>query len=112
MQNLVVFAPLGFGVLLLVTGILAVTERLPRNDWVGLRLHEVMRDDDTWRVGHKAGGPWLVAGGLVDTIGGAALFLRRDALDSPSAVALPLVLLAVVAYTTASWRALNAVRRR
>jgi hypothetical protein len=112
MQGLILIAPLGFGLLLLVTGTLAMTERLPRNDWVGLRLHEVMRDDDAWRVGHKAGGPWLLAGGVVDTVGGAALLLRHDALDSTSAVSLPLVLLAVVAYTAASWRALQAVRRR
>lgn len=112
MRTLVVFAPLGFGVLLLVTGVLAVRGRLPKNDWVGLRLHEVMRDDTTWRAGHKAGGPVLVAGGVIDIVGGALLLVQRDDLHSPSVVALPLIIVAVVAYTTASWLALAAVRRR
>ncbi len=111
MENLVIFAPLGFGVLLLVTGILGVTGRLPKNDWVGLRLHEVMRDEASWRGGHRAGGPWLVAGGLIDTVAGAAVWFWRDTISSPSSVALPLIIIAVIAYTTASWRALTAVRR-
>ena len=112
MQDLVIIAPLAFGVLLLVSGVLGLTGRLPRNDWVGLRLHEVMRDDETWKLGHKAGAPWLLAGGLMDTLAGAALFLQRDELSSPSRVALPLIVLAVIAYTAASWRALAAIRRR
>ena len=70
MQNLVVIAPLLFGVLLLVTGVLGATGRLPKNDWVGLapaRRHAGRRD---LAQGHKAGGPWLVAGGIIDTVGG------------------------------------------
>jgi uncharacterized membrane protein len=112
MQNLVVFAPLAFGVLLLVTGALGAAGRLPKNDWVGLRLHEVMRDEASWRVGHRAASPWLVAGGIIDTVGGAALYVQRAALSSPSRVAAPLIIIAAVAYTAASWRALGAVRRR
>lgn len=112
MAALVVLAPFCFGVLLLVTGVLAITGRLPRNDWIGLRLHEVMRDEVAWRMGHRAGGPWLVAGGVVDTVVGAGLLLWHDRLSSPSRIAIQLILVAVVAYTVAAWRALAAVRRR
>lgn len=111
-EGLVVVVPLALGVLLLVTGVLAVVGRLPRNDWIGLRLHELMRDERSWAAGHRAGAPWLVAGGLVDTIAGAALVLDRDLLGSPSAVGVTLVIVAVLAYTAASMQALSAVRRR
>ncbi len=111
-EDLVVFVPLAFGVLLLVTGLLAAAVRLPRNDWIGLRLHELMRDEQSWAIGHRAGAPWLVAGGLVDTIAGTALVLDHGLLGSPSAVGVALVIVAVLAYTAASMRALSAVRRR
>lgn len=111
-EDLVVFVPLAFGAVLLVTGLLAAAGRLPRNDWIGLRLHELMRNEESWDVGHRAGAPWLVAGGLVDTVAGTALALRHDELGSPSVAGVTLVVVAVVAYTAASMRALSAVRRR
>ena len=99
LQNLVLIAPLLFGVLLLVAGVLGAAGRLPKNDWVGLRLHVVMQDDETWRKGHKAAAPWLVAGGIIDTVGGLALWLERPPTAEASAVAGPLLVVAVVAYT-------------
>jgi uncharacterized membrane protein len=112
MHELVIAAPLVFGVLLLVTGVLGVMGRLPKNDWVGLRLHEVMRDEQTWRAGHRAGGPWLVAGGLICTVGGSAIVAAEAPADLPGSVAAPFLVVAVAAYTVASWRALVVVRRR
>jgi uncharacterized membrane protein len=111
MQNLIAVTPLAFGVLLLVTGVLGVTGLLPKNDWVGLRLHEVMRDTETWRAGHRAGGPILVAGGLIDSVGGAALVAQGQTSGRASGAAGVLIVIAVIAYTAASWRALQAVRR-
>jgi hypothetical protein len=104
-------APLVFGVLMIVTGALGMAGRLPRNDWVGLRLHVVMASDRTWRIGHKAGGPWLLAGGCVAAGGGVALLLtyREPGAGLPQAGVLLAV--AVAGYTLAAWRAQVAVRR-
>jgi|GEM_PF-3032414 len=63
-------------VVLAGVGIAAVTERLPRNRWLGLRA-ESMRDDDAWRVGHRAAGGTLIAAA------GPALLLAVALLAAP-----------------------------
>ena len=42
-------------------GLAGILERLPRNDWIGLRVDVVRASDDAWRTGHRAGGPALIA---------------------------------------------------
>ena len=51
--------------LLLVPGALGIFGALPKNDWVGIRMSVVMRNEETWAAAHRAGGPWLVAAGVV-----------------------------------------------
>ena len=111
MAELTRLAPLVFGVLMIVTGALGMAGRLPRNDWVGLRLHVVMASDRTWRVGHKAGGPWLLAGGCVAAGGGAALLLAYREPGSGLTQAAVLLAVAVAGYALGAWRAQAAVRR-
>ena len=60
-----VFFSLLVGVILLVPGVLGMFGALPKNDWIGIRMNAVMRNEETWAVAHRAGGPWLVAAGVV-----------------------------------------------
>ena len=72
-------------------GWLGVKGRLPRQHWAGIRLPSTMRSDETWRAAHVAGGPWLVAGGLVSVIGGVGLLLVRPTAAAAAEVSLALV---------------------
>jgi SdpI/YfhL protein family len=61
------------GISLGVVGVLSRQARLPRNMWVGLRTNTTMRTDQTWRVAHRAGAPWLLAAaGLAFVLAGVA----------------------------------------
>jgi uncharacterized membrane protein len=111
MTELTRLAPLVFGLLMIVTGALGMAGRLPRNDWVGLRLHAVMVSDRTWRVGHKAGGPWLLAGGCAAAGGGAALLITYREPGTGLTQAFALLAIAVAGYALGAWRAQAAVRR-
>ena len=111
MNELTRIAPLVFGVLMIVTGALGWAGRLPRNDWIGLRLHVVMASDRTWRVGHKAGGPWLFSVGCVVAGGGAALLITYREPDTGLKQAGALLAIAVAGYALGAWRAQVAVRR-
>ncbi|MGN0097063.1 MAG: SdpI family protein [Corynebacterium sp.] len=65
------------GAAVLVTGVLAVTAKLPGNRWVGLRIPEVRKNREMWDTGHRIAGPtWtgagvaLIAAGVVGLQGG------------------------------------------
>ena len=65
------------GAAVLVTGVLAVTAKLPGNRWVGLRIPEVRKNREMWDTGHRIAGPtWtgagvaLIAAGLLGLQGG------------------------------------------
>jgi hypothetical protein len=63
-------------------GLAGVTERLPRNRWIGLRTAGVRDDDEAWRIGHKAaGGPLTVAAGPPLLLGAALIVSPPDALE-------------------------------
>lgn len=66
-----------FGVAVLVTGVLALTAKLPGNKWVGLRVPEARKNREMWDTGHRIAGPtWtgagvaLIAAGVVSLQGG------------------------------------------
>lgn len=51
------------GLLFIAVGVLGATGTLPRNRWVGYRLSSVVKSEDAWKRGHRAGAvPALVAG--------------------------------------------------
>ncbi|HIW91483.1 MAG TPA: SdpI family protein [Candidatus Corynebacterium avicola] len=65
------------GVAVLVTGVLALTGKLPGNKWVGLRVPEARKSREMWDTGHRIAGPtWtgagvaLIAAGAVSLQGG------------------------------------------
>jgi uncharacterized membrane protein len=68
---------LGAGVAIVVTALLAASGRLPRNHLAGIRTPNVMCSEQTWRAGHTAAAPWLLAAGSVVTAGSVALLTMR-----------------------------------
>ena len=111
MSRLTLYAPFLFGLLLATTGVLGTTGRLPRNDWVGIRMHVVMSSDAAWRVGHRAGGPWLLAGGLEALAAGVLLLVLGPDAASGARIATVSLAVAFLLAGVAAWRAQSAARR-
>ena len=111
MSRLTILAPFVFGLLLAVTGLLGLTGRLPKNDWFGMRLHVVMASDAAWRAGHRAGGPWLIAGGLVALAAGVAIHVLRPGAVTGDRIATASLAAAFLLAAVAAWRAQAAARR-
>jgi uncharacterized membrane protein len=110
-SRLTLYAPFFFGLLLAITGVLGMTGRLPKNDWFGIRMHVVMSSDATWLAGHRAGGPWLLVGGLVALAAGVALLaIRPDAVTGSRITTVSLTAAFLLA-GLAAWRAQVAARR-
>jgi len=72
-------ALLVLAVVLVSVGVAGLTERLPRNGWLGIRTKIVQRDDEAWRVGHRAAGAALI------TAAGPPLLLAVALLVAPPA---------------------------
>ena len=69
-------------------GIAGMRGRLPRQHWAGIRLPSTMRSDEAWNAAHRAGGPWLLAAGLVPAACGLSLVLARPGDELAAAVSL------------------------
>jgi hypothetical protein len=87
---------------------------LPRNHIAGIRLPSTMRDDESWAVAHRAGGPAMIATGLVSAVaaGIAALvwIIAGDEAASATVLGAALLMLAGVLYS--GWKGVSALRRR
>lgn len=112
MSRLTLFAPFCFGLFLVATGVLGTTGRLPKNDWFGIRMHVVMSSDAAWLAGHRAGGPWLLAGGLVALAAGLTLLVVRADAATGARIATVGLTVAFLLAGVAAWRAQAAARRR
>ena len=99
------------GVVIARIGWLGVKGRLPRQHWAGIRLPSTMRSDETWRAAHRAGGPWLVAGGLVGVLGGAGLLLVRPTATVAAEASLVVVGALLVLFLVAGTFGVRAARR-
>lgn len=60
-------------------GLAGLTERLPRNRWVGLRTAGVRADDESWCIGHRAAGAALIAAAGPPLLLGVALLVAPPA---------------------------------
>jgi hypothetical protein len=56
-------------------GLMALTERLPRNRFAGVRTAATMRDADTFRIGNKVAGLPVLVAGVVGVLGGVLALL-------------------------------------
>ena len=99
------------GLLLAVPGLLGLMGALPKNDWVGIRMNDVMRDERTWDAGHRAGGPWLVAAGAVAMISGVALLFADPGPGTATRVETLGMVGAFALAAVGAWRAQTAARR-
>jgi uncharacterized membrane protein len=77
--TLLAMALLVLAVGLVFVGVAGLTERLPRNRWLGIRTQTVRRDDEAWRLGHRAAGAALI------TAAGPPLLLAVALLVAPPA---------------------------
>ena len=111
MSRLTLYAPFVFGLLLAVTGGLGMTGRLPKNDWFGIRMHDVMSSDAAWLAGHRAGGPWLLAGGLEALAAGVLLLVLGPDAATGARIATVSLAVAFLLAGVAAWRAQSAARR-
>ena len=64
--------------------------RLPRQHWAGIRLPSTMRSDEAWYAAHRAGGPWLAAGGLAPAVVGVLLVAMAPDADAAAQASLAL----------------------
>ena len=111
MSRLTLFTPFFFGLILVVTGVLGMTGRLPKNDWFGIRMHVVMSSDAAWLAGHRASGPWLLAGGLGALAAGVTLVVFRPDAVTGARLATVSLIVAFLLAGVAAWRAQAAARR-
>ena len=63
------------GGLVLVSGVLGVLGKLPRNRLVGVRTPATLRSDRAFETGNRAAGPAVILGGLAAVISGVVAFL-------------------------------------
>jgi uncharacterized membrane protein len=110
-SRLTLDAPFDVGLLLATTGVLGMIGRLPKNDWLGIRTHVVMSSDAAWFAGHRAGGPLLLAGGLVALAAGVTLMVARPDAATGSRLATVSLIVAFLLSGVAAWRAQAAARR-
>lgn len=69
---LVLTALLPGSIALLYMGIQSQAGSLKRNMFIGIRTVAVMRDDETWEVGHKACAPTIIGLGVLGLLFSAA----------------------------------------
>ncbi|MCK7642691.1 SdpI family protein [Corynebacterium sp. CCM 8835] len=60
--------------LLLITGVLGWTGRLPGNPVLGIHVAEVRKSEDVWVLAHRAAGPLWIAGGILTLVGAVISF--------------------------------------
>ncbi len=72
-------ALLVLAIALAAVGLAGVTERLPRNRWIGLRSGTIRNDDEAWRMGHRAAGGALIAAAGPPLLLAVALIARPPA---------------------------------
>ena len=77
--TLVALALLLLAVALAGIGLAGLTQRLPRNRWIGLRTTGIRDDDRAWRIGHRAAGPALIAAAGPPLLLGVALIVAPPA---------------------------------
>ena len=100
-------AYLAVGIILVLLGVLSWSERLPYNYVAGIRIPSVMEDKSSWRAGHRASGPAMVALGGASFVFGVVSWIAR--LDSwVDLTVWAVLLLAGMAYVVV--RASNAAR--
>ena len=61
-------------------GLAGLTERLPRNRWIGLRIASLRADDEAWRIGHRASGATLITAAGPPVLLGLGLLVAPPAL--------------------------------
>lgn len=93
----VVLAVVALGV-----GALALTRRLPRNRFVGIRTPLTLRSDDAFRVAHVVAGPGFLGAGIIAALG-AVIGLAAGSVTGLVFAAVALVAAVVIGGAAASF---------
>lgn len=99
---------LAAGIIMLVIGVKAKQERLPKNNWIGIRTRDLLASDEAWIKGHKAAGNLLILSSIPLLVGGALCLVVSDSLIPW--ISTPAAVLLLAAVLLASWKAHSAVR--
>ena len=87
---------------------------LPRNHIAGIRVPSTMRDDESWAIAHRAGGPAMLVTGLVSAgaavVATCAWFVSGDGAAGAIVLGAALFLLAGVVYS--GWKGVSALGNR
>jgi uncharacterized membrane protein len=93
------------GAVVAVIGVLGVTGRLRRQHWAGIRLASTLSNDETWYAGHRAGSPFLVAGGVLVAAIGVIVVVTAPPASSAAAWSMVVVAILLVCAAVAAIRA-------
>jgi uncharacterized membrane protein len=84
-------------------------EKLPRNEYVGIRTPQTMADDETWRRVNKASAPSMLAVSVVLLLEAAAVAIFW-AIDAPMALTAATAIVAIVVVLVVLLRQLHHAR--
>lgn len=93
------------GLVLLATGVLGLTRRLPGNNFLGVRTPETRKSPEAWGLANRAAGPGFVGAGVMAIASAAGLLLIGGPIGW-----LVLVLAVVVAVGTLGYTGLAGAR--
>lgn len=93
------------GAVVAVIGVLGVTGRLRRQHWAAIRLASTLSNDETWYAGHRAGSPFLVAGGVLVAAIGVLVVVTAPPASSAAAWSMVVVAILLVCAAVAAIRA-------
>ncbi|KAA3636313.1 MAG: hypothetical protein DWP92_09715 [Armatimonadetes bacterium] len=66
------------GVVIVAAGAMARAGQLTRQSFVGIRTRTTMASDAAWEAAHRAGGNWIIAGGMIMAVGGLLTVLAES----------------------------------
>ena len=83
------------GVAVTAAGAMSRAGRLSRQSWVGIRTRTTLASDRAWEAAHRAGGSWVMVGGIVMAVGGVLTVLTESE-ETAAVVALVSVAAALI----------------
>lgn len=98
------------GLVLVLVGWRGRNDHLTLNRWIGIRTATTMQSDATWEAAQRAGGMWIITGGIVMIVTGVAMLFVDDD-DAAATVALVGTFVMLSAVLAGGWLGQRAAKR-